>query len=277
MTKSAFREIQNLLHNHILVLDGAMGTMIQGYRLQEADFRGSLLGDHSMPLQGNNDIISLTRPEIIEEIHRQFLGAGADIIETNTFNGTSISQADYGTQHLVYEINKRSAELARRAADDFSVRTPDKPRFVAGALGPTNKTCSLSPDVNNPGYRAVTFDELVTAYYEQLRGLVDGGVDFILIETVFDTLNAKAGLFAVSKFRRDTGKELPTMISGTITDQSSRTLSGQTPEAFWVSISHAQKLVSVGFNCALGAAQLRPFLTDISRIAPVPISAYPNA
>lgn len=277
MTETTTTYLRTLLKERILLMDGAMGTSIQSYKLQEEDFRGESFANHPHSLQGNNDIISLTRPELIEEIHRQFLRAGADIIETNTFNSTSISQADYGTESYVYELNRASAEIASRAARDFSNRTPDKPRFVAGALGPTNKTCSLSPDVNNPGFRATTFAELKKAYREQLKGLIDGGIDLVLIETVFDTLNAKAALFAVHEMRAETGRELPLIISGTITDQSGRTLSGQTPEAFWVSLSHAENLVAFGFNCALGAAQLLPHVQDIARVLPCPLIIYPNA
>jgi len=270
-------QIRALLEERILLMDGAMGTSIQGFQLKEEDFRGDQFIHHPKPLQGNNDIISLTRPDLIEEIHRQFLRAGADIIETNTFNSTDISQADYGTESLVYELNRAAADIASRAAKDFSSRTPDKPRFVAGALGPTNKTCSLSPDVNNPGFRATSFSELKDAYREQLRGLIDGGIDLVLIETVFDTLNAKAAVMAVHEMRKETGEELPLMISGTITDQSGRTLSGQTPEAFWTSISHADNLIAFGFNCALGAAQLLPHVQDVARTLPCPLVIYPNA
>ncbi|NBW39832.1 methionine synthase, partial [bacterium] len=270
-------QIRALLEERILLMDGAMGTSIQGFQLKEEDFRGDQFIHHPKPLQGNNDIISLTRPDLIEEIHRQFLRAGADIIETNTFNSTDISQADYGTESLVYELNRAAADIASRAAKDFSSRTPDKPRFVAGALGPTNKTCSLSPDVNNPGFRATSFSELKDAYREQLRGLIDGGIDLVLIETVFDTLNAKAAVMAVHEMRKETGEELPLMISGTITDQSGRTLSGQTPEAFWTSLSHADNLIAFGFNCALGAAQLLPHVQDIARTLPCPLVIYPNA
>jgi 5-methyltetrahydrofolate--homocysteine methyltransferase len=277
MTETTTTYLRTLLKERMLLMDGAMGTSIQGYKLQEDDFRGDRFANHPNSLQGNNDIISLTRPELIEEIHRQFLRAGADIIETNTFNSTSISQADYGTESYVYELNRASAEIASRAARDFSNRTPDKPRFVAGALGPTNKTCSLSPDVNNPGFRATTFAELKGAYREQLKGLIDGGIDLVLIETVFDTLNAKAALVAVHEMRAETGRELPLIISGTITDQSGRTLSGQTPEAFWVSLSHAEHLLAFGFNCALGAAQLLPHVQDIARVLPCPLIIYPNA
>lgn len=254
-----------------------MGTMLQRYELEEPDFRTDKFQDHPDDLKGNFDILSISNPKVIEEVHRAYLEAGADIIETNTFNANSISQADYGTEHLVHELNVASASLAKKIADEFTKKDPNKPRFVAGALGPTNKTASLSPDVNDPGFRAITFDELVDIYYEQTKGLIEGGADIILIETVFDTLNCKAAIFAVNKFADDQGIEIPLMISGTITDQSGRTLSGQTSEAFWISISHAKNLLSVGLNCALGAKQLRPFLQELSRVADICVSAYPNA
>ena len=273
-TKARLRQ---LLQTRILVLDGAMGTMIQRHRLSEEDFRGERFADHPKPLQGNNDLLSLTRPDIIQSIHEEYLRAGSDIIETNTFSGTSIAQADYGLEDAVYDLNFASAQIAKAAAEAFTQADPEKPRFVAGAMGPTNRTASLSPDVNDPGFRAVTFDELVAAYYEQGRGLLDGGADIILIETVFDTLNAKAALFAVDKLKQERQlPNLPVMVSGTITDASGRTLSGQTVEAFWSSVSHAD-LLSVGLNCALGAEQLRQYVSDLSRIAHIPISAYPNA
>ncbi|MDO7850236.1 methionine synthase [Hymenobacter convexus] len=251
-----------------------MGTMIQRHPLTEEDFRGTRFADHPKPLRGNNDLLSLTRPDIIKGIHAEYFAAGADMVETNTFSGTTIAQADYGLEHVVYELNYESARLAREAADEYS--TPERPRFVAGAVGPTNRTASLSPDVNRPGFRAVTFDELATAYLEQVRGLVDGGVDTLLIETIFDTLNAKAALYAVQKFFDEGGRVVPVMISGTITDASGRTLSGQTVEAFWNSIRHLP-LLSVGLNCALGADQLRQYVQELSRISDVHISAYPNA
>ncbi|WP_046246332.1 methionine synthase [Hymenobacter terrenus] len=251
-----------------------MGTMIQRHPLTEEDFRGTRFADHPKPLRGNNDLLSLTRPDIIKGIHAEYFAAGADMVETNTFSGTTIAQADYGLEHVVYELNYESARLAREAADEYS--TPEQPRFVAGAIGPTNRTASLSPDVNRPGFRAVTFDELATAYLEQVRGLVDGGVDTLLIETIFDTLNAKAALYAVQKFFDDGGRQVPLMISGTITDASGRTLSGQTVEAFWNSIRHLP-LLSVGLNCALGANQLKQYVEELSRISDVHISAYPNA
>jgi len=266
-----------LTRQRLLVLDGAMGTMIQRYPLEEEDFRGERFADHSHPLRGNNDLLSLTRPDIIREIHAQYFAAGADMVETNTFSGTTIAQADYALEHVVYELNYESARLAREEADRYSALTPGQPRFVAGALGPTNRTASLSPDVNRPGYRAVTFDELAAAYLEQVRGLVDGGVDALLIETIFDTLNAKAALFAVQQFFDEGGRVVPLMISGTITDASGRTLSGQTVGAFWHSIRHLP-LLSVGLNCALGADQLKTYVRELARIAPdVAISAYPNA
>ncbi len=265
-----------LLRQRLLVLDGAMGTMIQRYPLEEEDFRGARFRDHPRPLRGNNDLLSLTRPDIIRAIHAEYFAAGADMVETNTFSGTTIAQADYGLESVVYELNYESARLAREVADEFTAQNPAQPRFVAGAIGPTNRTASLSPDVNRPGYRAVTFDELAAAYLEQTRGLVDGGVDALLIETIFDTLNAKAALFAVQQFFNEGGREVPVMISGTITDASGRTLSGQTVEAFWHSIKHLP-LLSVGLNCALGADQLRTYVRELARLANVPVSAYPNA
>jgi 5-methyltetrahydrofolate--homocysteine methyltransferase len=266
--------LSDLLRRRILVLDGAMGTMIQQYNLQEEDYRGERFAGIDRDIKGNNDLLCLTRPEVIEAIHRAYLDAGADIIETNTFNATSISQADYDMQDLAYEINLAAARIARRAADAF--QSADKPRFVAGAIGPTNKTASLSPDVNNPGFRAVSFDELQSAYYEQAKGLVDGGSDILLVETIFDTLNAKAALAAIDLLFEERGIELPVMISGTITDASGRTLSGQTVEAFWISISRPN-LLSVGLNCALGAQEMRPHIEALSDIADCFVSAYPNA
>jgi len=260
----------------ILVLDGAMGTMIQRYKLEESDYRGERFKDFHKDIKGNNDILSITRPDIIEAIHKEYLEAGADIIETNTFNGTTISQADYDMQEHAYEINLCAAQIARRACDDYNKITPDKPRYVAGALGPTNVTASLSPDVNDPGFRKINFDQLVEAYSLQVSGLVDGGVDILLVETIFDTLNAKAALFAIDKYFEDNNVNLPIMVSGTITDASGRTLSGQTVEAFWISVSHIE-LFSIGLNCALGATEMRPYLQDLSRIANVHTSAYPNA
>lgn len=259
-----------------MVLDGAMGTMIQRHTLEEADFRGERFKNHPHPLKGNNDLLSITRPDIIKDIHSQYLAAGADIIETNTFSSTTIAQADYHLEQAVYDLNYQSAKIAKEAAVEFTKREPQKPRFVAGAIGPMNKTLSLSPDVNNPGYRAVTFDQIKDAYKDQVKALVDGGVDLLLIETIFDTLNAKAALFAVQEFFEESGKELPVMVSGTITDASGRTLSGQTTDAFLISVSHVP-LLSVGLNCALGANQLRPYLQVLDQNAPFFVSAYPNA
>ena len=270
------QDIRDLIREHILVLDGAMGTMIQRHTLSEADFRGERFAEHPKDLRGNNDLLSLTRPEIIRDIHLAYLEAGADIVETNTFSGTSIAQADYGLEEVVYELNVQSARLAKEAVELMMAKDPSRPRFVAGAMGPTNRTASLSPDVNNPGYRAVTFDQLAEAYAEQARGLIDGGSDLLLIETVFDTLNAKAAVFAVRQVLEEKGLDLPLMISGTITDLSGRTLSGQTPEAFYVSLEHGNPF-SVGLNCALGAKDMRPHLEVVSRMASCFVSAYPNA
>ena len=264
------------ISKNILIIDGAMGTMIQRYKLTEADYRGEFFKDSKHDLKGNNDLLSITRPDIISAIHKEYLEAGADIIETNTFSGTTIAQADYHLQSEVYDINFESAKLAKAAAMEYTAKNPDKPRFVAGAIGPTNRTLSLSPDVNNPGYRAVTFDEVMQAYYEQVEALVDGGVDIILIETIFDTLNAKAAIFATKKYFKDKQVELPIMISGTITDASGRTLSGQTLEAFYTSIAHA-KPFSVGLNCALGAADMRQHIEELNNIASCYVSCYPNA
>ncbi|MBI4208160.1 MAG: methionine synthase [Deltaproteobacteria bacterium] len=268
--------IETVLKQRILVLDGAMGTMIQRYRLKEEDYRGSRFADHPSDLRGNNDLLVLTQPQIIREIHSQYLEAGADIIETNTFNSNAMSQSDYKLESLVYELNLTAAKLAREAADSFISKTPKRPRFVAGAIGPTNRTASLSPDVNDPGFRNATFEQLVGAYTEAIRGLIDGGVDFLLVETIFDTLNAKAALFAIESYFEKHSLRLPIMISGTITDASGRTLSGQTDEAFWNSVRHARPL-AIGFNCALGAKQLRPYLEDISKIADTWVCVYPNA
>ena len=268
--------LHEALKQRILVLDGAMGTMVQRYNLTEEQFRGQRFRDHPKDLRGNNDLLTLTRPEVIREIHTQYLEAGADILETNTFNSTSISQADYGLESIVEEMNFEAARLARDVADGVSAGTPDKPRFVAGVLGPMNRTLSLSPDVNDPGFRAVTFDQVKDAYKTAVKGLVEGGVDLILVETIFDTLNAKAAIFAIDEYFEAAGVKLPIMISGTITDASGRTLSGQTAEAFWNSVRHAKPL-SVGFNCALGAKQLRPHIEELARIADVYVSAHPNA
>jgi 5-methyltetrahydrofolate--homocysteine methyltransferase len=267
-------QIQKIARDRILILDGAMGSMLQDYRLDEAGYRGARFADWAHPLKGNNDLLNLSQPQIVEEIHSKYFAAGADMVETNTFNAQTVSMADYGMESLVRELNLAGARLARKAADAYS--TPDKPRFVAGAIGPTNRTLSLSPDVNRPGYRAISFDELATAYQEQTEALIEGGVDVLLVETIFDTLNAKACLFAIQDAFTATGKELPIMISGTITDASGRTLSGQTTEAFLISMSH-MPLLSIGLNCALGAKDLRPYLQTLSANTPFLISAYPNA
>ncbi|NTU57416.1 MAG: methionine synthase [Chlorobiaceae bacterium] len=269
--------LYTLLERRILVLDGAMGTMIQKHGLDEHDFRGDRFTSHTDPLKGNNDILVLTRPDVIRSIHCDFLDAGADIIETNTFNANPISQSDYQMQHLTKELNVAAAALARSAADEYTARTPDKPRFIAGSIGPTNKTLSLSPDVNNPGFRAVTFQEVADNYTEQLEGLHEGGVDLLLVETVFDTLNCKAALYSIEEYFNRTGWRVPVMVSGTVVDQSGRTLSGQTTEAFWISISHMPDLISVGLNCALGSKQMRPFIEALSGIAESYVSVYPNA
>jgi 5-methyltetrahydrofolate--homocysteine methyltransferase len=288
--------IKDELKKRILIIDGAMGTMVQTYKLEEADYRGQRFKDWHKDVKGNNDLLSITQPQIIQAIHEEYLAAGADIIETNTFSSTLIAQSDYDMQSLAYELNVASAKCARAAADKYTAMNPSKPRFVAGAIGPLNKTLSLSPDVNNPGFRAVTFDEVAAAYTEQIKGLSDGGVDILLIETIFDTLNAKAAIYAAKNFFRQKNKEnasqtsslfppqlgeiegaeLPIMISGTITDASGRTLSGQTLEAFYVSVMHANPL-SIGLNCALGAAEMRPHIQELSSIASCYTSAYPNA
>ncbi|MCB0045226.1 MAG: methionine synthase, partial [Caldilineaceae bacterium] len=268
--------LQGLARERILILDGAMGTMIQSYNLTEEEYRGARFADWPSPLRGNNDLLSLTQPAIIEEIHRAFLEAGADILETNTFSATAIAQADYGMEALAYELNVASARIARRAADAMSARTPARPRFVAGALGPTNRTASISPDVNDPSFRNVTYDELKNAYKEQARGLMDGGADLLLIETIFDTLNAKAAFFGVDELFAERGESLPVMISGTVVDASGRTLSGQTTEAFWIAMEHVRP-ISVGLNCALGADEMRPYLETLSNVADTLVSLYPNA
>ncbi len=270
-------QLHDLLRRRILVLDGAMGTMLQRYTLSEQDFRADRFADHAHELKGNNDLLSITRPDIIRDIHRAYLEAGSDIVETNTFTATSIAQADYGMEAVVYEMNLRSAQLAREAAAEYTQKTPHKPRFVAGAMGPTTKLLSLSPDVNDPGYRSMTWDELVAAFTEQVRGLVDGGCDLLLIETITDTLNAKAALYAIQEYFDATGVSLPVMISGTVVDMSGRILSGQTIEAFWTSVSHMKHLLSVGLNCALGSAQMRPFIEELSTVATSFVSLYPNA
>jgi 5-methyltetrahydrofolate--homocysteine methyltransferase len=270
-------DIRKELKNRILVIDGAMGTMIQRHKPTEETYRGERFKNWHREVKNNSDILNLTQPDIIEGIHRQYLEAGADIIETNTFAATVIAQADFELEPYAYEMNLEGARIARRAADEYTAKDPSKPRFVAGAIGPLNKTLSLSPDVNNPGYRAVNFDEVVAAYYEQVKGLHEGGVDALLIETIFDTLNAKAAIFAIKKYFRDIRQpELPIMISGTITDASGRTLSGQTLEAFYTSVAHAKPL-SVGLNCALGAREMRPHIAELSQIASCFVSAYPNA
>ncbi|MBN9336325.1 MAG: homocysteine S-methyltransferase family protein [Chryseobacterium sp.] len=269
-------QLYNALKNRILILDGAMGTMIQRYNFTEEDYRGERFKDCKSPLKGNNDLLSLTQPEAIEEIHRKYLLAGADIIETNTFSGTTIAMADYHMEDLVYELNYESAKIARKVCDEFTAQNPDKPRFVAGSIGPTNRTASLSPDVNDPGYRAITFDELRIAYKQQAEALLDGGSDILLVETIFDTLNAKAALFAIDEIREERNITIPIMVSGTITDASGRTLSGQTADAFLISVSHMD-LISVGFNCALGAKQLTPYLEILANHTDFGISAYPNA
>jgi 5-methyltetrahydrofolate--homocysteine methyltransferase len=269
-------KIQDLLKERILVLDGAMGTMIQRYKLEEKDFRNESLKDHPHPLKGNNDLLSITRPDIIKEIHKQYFEAGSDIIETNTFGSTTVAQADYHLEPLVYEINYQSAKIAKEVADEFTKKEPHKPRFVAGSMGPTTKLASMSPDVNNPGFRSITFDQLVIAFKEQAKGLIDGGADLLLLETVTDTLNVKAALFAIQELFEETGKELPVMVSGTITDASGRILSGQTAEAFLVSVSHVP-LLSIGLNCAMGAAALRPYLQVLNENSSFFVSAYPNA
>ena len=250
--------------------------MIQRYKLEEEDFRKGWFEGHNKPLKGNNDLLSLTRPDIIRAIHEAYFEAGADIVETNTFSGTTIAQADYDLQSAVYDINYHSAKIAREVADEFTKQNPDKPRYVAGSIGPTNRTASISPDVNDPGFRAVSFDELRIAYKEQVNALIDGGVDALLVETVFDTLNAKAALFAIDEVFEERGEKLPIMVSGTITDQSGRTLTGQTTEAFLISIAHMD-LLSVGLNCALGASMMRPYLQVLDRKAPFAVSAHPNA
>lgn len=269
-------DIYKTLKERILVLDGAMGTMLQAYKFTEADFRGERFKDYPTPLQGNNDLLSITQPEAIKTIHAKYFEAGADIIETNTFSGTAIAMADYNMEDLVYELNFQSAKIAKEVADEFTSKEPHKPRFVAGSIGPTNRTASMSPDVNDPGFRAVTFDELRIAYKQQVEALIDGGVDVLLVETVFDTLNAKAALFAIEEVKDERGIDIPIMLSGTITDASGRTLSGQTAEAFLISVSHIP-LLSIGFNCALGANLLQPHLETIANKTDFAISAHPNA
>ena len=264
------------IKKRILVLDGAMGTMIQQYKLEEEDFRKGWFEDHKSSLKGNNDLLSLTRPEIIRTIHRKYFEAGADIVETNTFSGTWIAQGDYGLEKYAYDINFHGAKLAKEAADEYTAKNPSKPRFVAGSIGPTNRTASISPDVNDPAFRNISYDELVDAYKEQTKGLIDGGSDLILIETVFDTLNAKAALFAVQTVYEEMDVVLPIMVSGTITDASGRTLTGQTTEAFHISMQHAP-LLTIGLNCALGAKDMKPYLTILAKESHFGVSAHPNA
>ena len=264
--------VRGLLKERILVLDGAMGTMLQRHNFSEEDFRGERFKNFQHPLKGNNDLLSITQPEAVKEVHRQYFAAGADIVETNTFSGTTIAMADYHLEDLVYELNFQSAKIARQVADEFT----DKPRFVAGAIGPTNRTASMSPDVNDPGFRAITFDELRIAYKQQTEALIDGGCDVLLVETIFDTLNAKAALFAIEEVKEARNIDIPVMVSGTITDASGRTLSGQTVEAFLISIQHID-LLSIGFNCALGADMLKPYLKTLAKNTSLNISAHPNA
>ena len=270
------KSLYDVIKERILVLDGAMGTMIQAYNLKEEDFRGERFKNYPTPLKGNNDLLSITQPEIISEIHKKYLEAGADILETNTFSSNSISMADYNMEDLVYELNFESAKIAKKLTDEYSIKDPSKPRFVAGSIGPTNKTASMSPDVSDPGFRAITFDELVISYTEQIKGLVDGGVDILLLETIFDTLNAKAALFAIDTYMENNKLDIPLMVSGTITDQSGRTLSGQTVNAFMISVSH-MPIFSIGFNCALGADQLMPYVKRLSDKSEFYVSAHPNA
>ena len=270
------KKIQEILKERVMILDGAMGTMLQRYKFTEADFRGNRFKDWPHPLQGNNDLLTITQPDAIAEIHRKYFDAGADIVETNTFSATSIAMADYHMEDLVYELNYESARIAKKVAGEFTKREPDKPRFVVGSMGPTNKTASMSPDVNDPGYRAVTFETLRLAYKQQAEALLDGGVDILMVETIFDTLNAKAALFAIEEVKQIRNTNIPVMVSGTITDASGRTLSGQTAEAFLISVEHIP-LLSVGFNCALGAKQLVPHLEAIANRTEIAISAHPNA
>ncbi len=269
-------KINELLNQRIAIIDGAMGTMIQKYKLSEEDYRGARFANYEHPLKGNNDLLVLTQPQIITAIHKEFLNAGADILETNTFNANSISMLDYHMENLVEELNVASVKLAKQAISEYQSEVENRPIFIAGAMGPTNKTASLSPDVNNPGYRAVNFDDLVKCYTEQAIALIDAGADILLIETVFDTLNCKAALFAVNTIKEERGIDIPVMVSGTITDNSGRTLSGQTPEAFWNSVAHGE-LLSVGFNCALGAEQMREYINQLSQVAGIYVSCYPNA
>lgn len=269
-------KIQEEIKNRILVLDGAMGTMLQRYKFEEEDFRGEHFKDFPHPLKGNNDLLSITQPEAVKSVHRAYFEAGADIVETNTFSGTTIGMADYYLEDLVYELNFQSAKIAREVADEFTAKNTERPRFVAGSIGPTNRTASMSPDVNDPGFRAVNFNDLKIAYKQQVEALIDGGCDLLLVETIFDTLNAKAALFAIEEVKDERNIDIPIMVSGTITDASGRTLSGQTVEAFLISISHIP-LLSVGFNCALGADQLKPYLKRLGNNTSLNISAHPNA
>ena len=270
------KSLYDVIKERILVLDGAMGTMIQAYNLKEEDFRGERFKNYSSSLKGNNDLLSITQPQIISEIHKKYLDSGADILETNTFSSNSISMADYNMEDLVYELNFESAKIAKKLSNEYSIKDLSKPRFVAGSIGPTNKTASMSPDVSDPGFRAITFDELVISYSEQIKGLVDGGVDILLLETIFDTLNAKAALFAIDTYMENNKLDIPLMVSGTITDQSGRTLSGQTVNAFMISVSH-MPIFSIGFNCALGADQLMPYVKRLSDKSQFYVSAHPNA
>ncbi len=275
-TMTTTETLDRVLKQRLLILDGAMGTMIQRYKLEEADFRGDRFADHPHDLKGNSDVLALTRPDVIGAIHREYLAAGADIIETNTFNAQAISQSDYALEPWCYEMNVAATKLARAAADEYTAKTPDRPRFVAGSIGPANRTLSISPDVNNPASRSITFDQLKDAYAEQVRGLIDGGAHLLLVETIFDTLNAKAALVAIDEVRVATGVDLPVLISVTITDRSGRTLSGQTLEAFYLSVHHARPW-GIGLNCALGAAEMRPHVEELARLADCWVSCYPNA
>ena len=268
------QQLPEILKQRIVILDGAMGTMIQRYKLTEADYRGARFTEHHVDVKGNNELLLLTRPDVIREIHEQYLAAGADLIETNTFGATSVAQEDYDMAELAYEMNVVAAQIAREACDQYS--TPDKPRFVAGAFGPTPRTASISPDVNDPGARNIDYEQLRAAYYEQGKGLLDGGADVFLVETIFDTLNAKAALFAIEQLFEDTGERLPVLISGTVTDASGRILSGQTVEAFWYSLRHAKPL-TFGLNCALGGELMRPYIAELSKLCDCGVSCYPNA
>ena len=273
-TYTRAQQLPEILKQRIVILDGAMGTMIQRYKLTEADYRGARFTEHHVDVKGNNELLLLTHPDVIREIHEQYLAAGADLIETNTFGATSVAQEDYDMAELAYEMNVVAAQIAREACDQYS--TPDKPRFVAGAFGPTPRTASISPDVNDPGARNIDYEQLRAAYYEQGKGLLDGGADVFLVETIFDTLNAKAALFAIEQLFEDTGERLPVLISGTVTDASGRILSGQTVEAFWYSLRHAKPL-SFGLNCALGGELMRPYIAELSKLCDCGVSCYPNA